>query len=107
MRHPLDPDPQRSTKATGVYALGVAGALTGVLVGGVVPAIVALLLAREAAADLAAAGGFLLGAQRIRSGVRLAWVGIVLAVATLIVGSIIGLVHFAESGGADYAPTVN
>jgi (hydroxyamino)benzene mutase len=106
-RHPLDPDPARSSKATAVLALGVVAALTGVLVGGLVPAAVALLLAREARADILAARGFLVGTRRLRTGIALAWLGIVLAVAALVTASIIGLLHFAQPGGTDFRPTVN
>jgi (hydroxyamino)benzene mutase len=105
-RHPLDPDPVPSTKAGAVLALGVVAALTGLTVGGVVPATIALHLAREVRADLRGAGGFLLGSARVRTGVVLAWTGIVLAATTLVVTAIIGLLHFAGYG-ADYAPTVN
>ena len=40
-RHPLDPEPTRSTKARAVFALGLIGALTGLFVGGVVPSTMA------------------------------------------------------------------
>jgi hydroxylaminobenzene mutase len=105
-RHPLDPDPVPSTKAGAVLALGVAAALTGLLVGGLVPATIALLLAREARADLRDAGGFLVGNRRIRIGVALAWTGVVLAATTLVVAIVFGLLQFAGYG-RDYAPTVN
>jgi hypothetical protein len=107
MRHPLDPDPVRATKATAVLALGIAGAVTGPLVGGVIPATLALLLARESHRELVAADGFLLGARRLRNGVRFAWAGIVLALAALVVLSIIGLLALARRQGHDFAPTVN
>jgi hypothetical protein len=105
-RHPLDPDPVLSTKAGAVLALGVVAALTGAMVGGLVPATIALVLAREVRADLRGAGGFLVGNQRLRVGVALAWTGIVLALAALVVATIAGLLHFADYG-RDYAPTVN
>jgi hypothetical protein len=105
-RHPLDPDPVASTKAGAVLALGVVAVLTGVAVGGLVPATVALVLARQARADMRSAGGFLLGSRRVRVGVALAWTGIVLAATTLVVALVIGLLHFAGYG-RDYAPTVN
>ena len=41
-RHPMDPDPVRSTKAAAVLALGVAAVVTGPLVGGIVPATLGL-----------------------------------------------------------------
>ncbi len=106
-RHPLDPDPVRSSKASAVLGLGIVAALTGFLIGGVVPAAVALLLAREARADILAAKGFLIGTRRLRLGVALAWLGIVLAAAALVTASIIGLLHMARPGGTDFRPTVN
>src|SRR5256886_17541261 len=60
-RHPLDPDPVRSTKAAAVLALGIVAALTGYFLGGLVPATLALLLARQARAEQVAAAGFLTG----------------------------------------------
>jgi hypothetical protein len=105
-RHPLDPDPVPSSKAGAVLALGVVAVLTGALIGGLVPAAIALVLAREVRADLRGAGGFLVGARRLRIGVTLAWTGIVLAAAALVVASIVGLLQLA-SYGRDYAPTVN
>jgi hypothetical protein len=105
-RHPLDPDPVPSTKAGAVLALGVVAALTGIMIGGLVPATVALVLAREVSADLRAAGGFLVGSRRLRIGVALAWTGIVLALVAFVIASIVGLLHFAGYG-RDYAPTVN
>ena len=108
MRHPHDPDPSPSTKSTAVLGLGIVAVVTGPLVGGVIPATLALLLAREVRADLIGAGGFLLGGRRLRTGVRLAWIGIVLAVAALVVAAIIGLLTLARTaGGQDFAPTVN
>ena len=82
--------------------------LTGPLVGGLIPAIIALVLAREAHRDILAAQGFLLGGRRLRIGVRLAWVGIALALTVLLVAGVSGLLVLARSsGGHDYAPTVN
>jgi hydroxylaminobenzene mutase len=88
-----------------VFALGLLGFLTGVFVGGVIPATVALLLGRQAARDAYAARGYLTGSVWIRRGRRLAWAGIVLALSTLVVAAIAGLLHLASSPtGADFAP---
>lgn len=106
-RHPLDPDPVRSTKANAVLGLGVLALITGPVVGGVIPATLALLLAKETHRDLVAADGFLLGARRLRQGVRLAWAGIVLAIAAIVAAIMMGLLHYARSRGTDFAPTVN
>jgi hypothetical protein len=101
----MDPDPERSTKARAVFALGLVGFLAGAFVGGVIPATVALLLARQTARDAYAARGYLTGSAWIRRGRRLAWAGIVLALATLVVATIAGLLHLASSpSGADFAP---
>jgi hydroxylaminobenzene mutase len=106
-RHPADPDPVRSSKATAVFALGVVAALTGPLVGGVVPALIALLLAREVRTDLTRAEGYLIGTSRYERGVQLAWAGIVLAIAAVVCAVIRALYLWAQTGGTDFAPTVN
>ena len=101
----MDPDPQGSTKARAVFALGLAGFLLGAFVGGVIPATVALLVGRQAARQAYAAGGYLTGSAWIRRGTRLAWAGIVLALVTLVVAAIAGLLHLASSpAGSDFAP---
>lgn len=108
MRHPLDPEPVGDTKASAVLALGVVAAVTGPLVGGVVPATIALVLARQVRADLHAAGGFLSGASRLRTGVTLAWAGIVLAAAALVLAVIVGLLDLAGTpGGPDFEPNTD
>jgi hydroxylaminobenzene mutase len=108
VRHPLDPQSVRDTKATAVLALGIVAAVTGPFVGGLVPATLALLLARQARADLRAAGGFLTGARRLRTGVSLAWTGLVFAAATLVIAVIVGLLQLAGGpGGQDFSPGVD
>jgi hypothetical protein len=106
LRHPADPDPTRSTKAGAVYALGVVAVLTGPFVGGVIPATIALLLAREVRADLHAAEGYLVGTRRHQKGVTLAWAGIVLALAAIVVAVVRALYLWAATGGVDIDPTV-
>src|SRR3712207_4411794 len=91
LRHPADPDPARATKATAVLALGWTAVLTGPFVGGVVPATIALLLAREVRKDLVASEGYLIGTRRYEKGLKLAWVGIVLAIAAIVVAIVRGL----------------
>jgi hydroxylaminobenzene mutase len=101
----MDPDPEPSTKARAVFALGLVGFLTGPFVGGVIPATIALVLARQAARQAWQAGGYLTGSAWIRRGRRLAWAGIVLALAALVVATIAGLLHLAgRPGGTDFAP---
>lgn len=95
-RHPLDPDPVASTKATAVLVLGVVAVLLGPLVGGLVPAAVALGLARQARADLLASGGYLTGAERLRSGEVLALVGMGLAALTLVIAALAAILAAAD-----------
>src|SRR3954452_8983868 len=96
-RHPMDPEPAPSTKARAVFALGLVSLLTGAFVGGVIPATVALVLARQVSREHYAAGGYLLGARWVRRGRVLAWTGIVLALTTLVVAAIAGLLHLAAT----------
>ncbi|KXK63585.1 hypothetical protein AWW66_02205 [Micromonospora rosaria] len=107
-RHPLDPEPVRSTKARAVFALGLIGLLTGPFVGGVVPATVALALARQARREAYASGGFLTGAAWLRRGERLAWAGLVLVAVSVVAAVIFGVVHLAEAPtGHDFAPNMD
>jgi hypothetical protein len=109
VRHPLDPDVTRSSKAIVVLALGIVAAVTGVFLGGVIPATVALIMARSTRTDLVTARGYLTGAKIMRAGVRLAWLGIILALAALAAAAIVGLLHLAAAAGTPqhFAPGTN
>jgi (hydroxyamino)benzene mutase len=108
VRHPLDPDPVRSTKAGAVFGLGLVGALTGLFVGGIVPASIALLMARQARREAYASGGYLTGSVWVRRGERLAWAGVVLCLTALVIAVVIGIFDFAGSPvGPDFSPTVD
>ena len=98
----MDPEPTGSSKARAVFALGLAALITGPLVGGVIPATVALILARQTHRQLYASGGYLTGSAWIRRGRRLAWAGIILALTALVVASIAGLLHLAGTPGQDF-----
>jgi hydroxylaminobenzene mutase len=104
-RHPLDPDPARSTKAAAVLALGIAAVITGPLLGGVVPAAVGLRLAREARGDLIAGRGYLTGARQLRAGLVLAWTGLALAILALVTASVIVLITLANGATQDFPTT--
>jgi hypothetical protein len=104
IRHPLDPEPVRCSKAGAVLGLGIAAAVTGFFLGGVIPATIALFLARSAKADMIAANGYLTGVRMIRVGTRLAWVGIVLALTALVIAAVFGLLHLATHHGTHFAP---
>lgn len=95
-RHPLDPDPVPCTKATAVLVLGALAVVTGPLVGGLVPAVLALALARQARADLVAGQGYLTGAERLRNGELLALAGLALATLTLVVAAVAAIVTLAS-----------
>jgi (hydroxyamino)benzene mutase len=101
-RHPMDPEPTGSTKARAVFALGLVGFLLGPLVGGVIPATIALLLARQTHRQQYAAGGYLTGSAFVRRGRKLAWAGLILALTALVVAMIAGLLHVAGTSGQDF-----
>lgn len=107
-RHPLDPEPVRSTKARAVFALGLIGACTGLFVGGVVPSTIALVLARQARREAYASGGYLTGADWLRRGERLAWTGLLLVAVALVAAVVIGVVRLADAPfGHDYPPNID
>ncbi|MGI5211965.1 hypothetical protein [Plantactinospora sp. CA-290183] len=108
LRHPFDPDPVRSTKSRAVFVLGLVAMLTGPFVGGVVPATVALLLARQARREAYASGGYLTGAVWLRRGERFAWTGIVLVATVVVAATVIGVLNLANAPlGQDFAPGVD
>jgi hypothetical protein len=104
-RHPLDPDVVPSSKATAVFVLGVIAVITGPLVGGVVPAVVALVLSQQAAAEIAVGRGYLTGLSRVRAGRTLAWIGILLAAAAIVTAIVIGILGLAGGAGRDFPST--
>jgi hypothetical protein len=108
LRHPLDPEPVRSTKAGTVFALGLVALITGPFVGGLVPASIAIALAVQARREAYHSGGYLTGAAWLRRGEKLAWVGVALAATSLVVAIVIGVVDFAgHPAGQDFAPGVD
>ncbi len=108
VRHPLDPDPVRSSKATAVLVLGVVGLVTGPLVGGIVPAVIGLALARAARADLVAGRGYLMGESRLRRGEILALIGLGLTALTLVIGAVAWMISIAnDTATHDFPDTIN
>ncbi|MEU5565599.1 hypothetical protein [Micromonospora musae] len=107
-RHPSDPDPARATKTRAVFALGLIAALTGLFIGGIVPATVALQLSRQARREAYASGGFLTGARWLRRGEQLAWTGLLLAAFALVALAVIAVVRLAQAPfGYDYPANVD
>jgi len=81
---------------------GLAVALSP-FVGGVIPALIALMLARQAEADIRASEGFLLGASRLPSVRRLAWTAIGIASAVVVAALLVLVISLArEAGGSTY-----
>ena len=107
MRHPFDPEPTADTKATAAFGLGLLAAVTGPVVGGVVPAIVALILTRQARRDIADGHGWLTGAGRVRWAERLAWVGLGLAVVSLVALTTYLVLRPAGPISQDFPPSVD
>lgn len=107
-RHPDDPEPVPATKARAAWWLGLVALLTGPLIGGVVPGTVALVLVAQFRRDAYPAGGFLTGAASARRGERLAWIGILLAAATVLaVVTAVLLRAITGPPAPDFGPTVD
>lgn len=107
-RHPDDPEPVRASKVRAVWWLGLVAVLTGPLVGGVVPASLALLLARQFRQDAYPAAGFLTGAGRVRRGELLAWAGILLAGTAVVAAILIAVFRLANTPhGPEFGPNVD
>jgi hypothetical protein len=106
-RHPDDPDVVRDSKSVAVLVLGIVGLLTAPLVGGIVPATLALYLARVARTEMIAAGGFLSGERAVRIGTRLAWAAIIVAAAALVAVIVWGLVGLGGGTSQDLDPNVD
>jgi hydroxylaminobenzene mutase len=99
VRHPDDPDPVESTKVVGALTLAVLGVMFSPFVGGVIPAVLALVLARQAEADIRESEGFLLGAGRLGLIRRLAWTALGVAAAVVVVLLLVWVVALARSAG--------
>jgi hypothetical protein len=106
-RHPLDPDPTASTKATAVLVLGVLAVIMAPLVGGAIPAVIALSLGEQARREIAASRGYLTGLPRVKTGQTLAWVAIVVAIAALVTAAVIGILSLVNGTGQDFPATSN
>ena len=107
MRDPADPAPVRDTKAVTAYALGWIALVTGPFVGGLVPAVIALSLARQARTDLESGEGWRTGAPLVHRGEQLAWAGMALAALAIGVAVIIGVLTRSADPVHDFPPSVN
>ncbi len=106
-RHPDDPDVVRSTKAVAVLVLGIVAALTGPLLGGLVPAAIALTLAGPLRSELVAGRGYLTGSRQLSWGVALSWTGVVLATLTVVSVAMIFAIRAIVDTGMDFPDTSN
>jgi hypothetical protein len=107
LRHPLDPDVRTSTKAGAVLFLGVTSVLMMMCVGGVVPAILAVVIARTARAEIDASHGFLRGEKMLRAGVILSWLAIIVSTIVLVTAVVYALVVFGADTGPQFGQDVN
>ncbi|GAA1678072.1 hypothetical protein GCM10009830_26290 [Glycomyces endophyticus] len=99
VRHPDDPEPVESTKVVAARMLAGVGAALSVFVGGAVPAVIALMLARQAEADIRASEGFLLGASRLPGIRRTAWTAIGVAGAVVVAALLLWVLAMARASG--------
>lgn len=103
LRHPEDPEPVESTKVVAARLLAAIGIALAPFVGGAIPAFIALVLARQAEADIRDSEGFLLGASRLPSVRRLSWIALGIAGAVVTAVLLFWVISLARSaGGASY-----
>ncbi|MEU6245912.1 hypothetical protein [Glycomyces sp. NPDC047010] len=101
VRHPEDPEPVESTKVVAARMLAGVGAALSVFVGGAIPAVMALMLARQAEADIRASEGFLLGASRLPGIRRTAWTALGIAGAVVVAALLVWVISMARSAGQE------
>jgi (hydroxyamino)benzene mutase len=107
VRHPEDPEPVESTKLVAARLLAGVGLALSPFVGGAVPALIALMLARQAEADIRASEGFLLGAPHLPSVRRMAWAALGIAGAVVIAALLVWVLGLARAaGGPSYGDGV-
>ncbi|WP_133884397.1 hypothetical protein [Glycomyces sp. NRRL B-16210] len=100
VRHPDDPEPVESTKLVAARLLaGVAVALSP-FIGGAIPALIALMLARQAEADIRASEGFLLGASQLASVRRLSRIALLITAAVILAALLVWVIGLARHAGA-------
>ena len=107
MRHPDDPDTVPDTKVVAAFCLGILSAITGLALGGAVPATIALLLARQGARELDEGQGWRTGVGHLVWARRLAWLGLGLAAISLATLVAVRLLQDAGANVKDFPPTVN
>jgi TctA family transporter len=98
-RHPDDPDPVESSKVVAAYTLAAIGVVLSPFVGGAIPAVLALVLARQAEDDIRASEGFLLGASRLPRIRRVAWVALGIAAAVVLLILLVHIIDLARGAG--------
>lgn len=106
-RDPADPEPVADTKATAAFGLALLAAVTGLAVGGIVPATIALALARQAREELRTGEGWRTGAGRVRWAERLSWLALALATLTLLTLTVWLFLRGVHFGTQDFPPTIN
>ncbi|MCC3765686.1 hypothetical protein K3N28_21740 [Glycomyces sp. TRM65418] len=99
VRHPDDPEPVESTKIVAARLLAAIGIALSPFVGGAIPACIALLLARQAEADIRRSEGFLLGGSRLPSIRRLSWAALGIAAAIVVALLLVGVIALARTAG--------
>ncbi|WP_155374077.1 hypothetical protein [Catellatospora vulcania] len=106
-RDPADPEPVADSKATAAFGLGLLAAVTGLAVGGIVPATIALALARQAREELHTGEGWRTGAGRVLWAERLAWLGLALAALALLALTVWLFLRGVRFGTHDFPPTID
>lgn len=97
VRHPDDPEPVESTKVVAAHTLAAIALVLSPFVGGAIPALIALILVRQAEADIRESEGFLLGGRKLVRIRKLAWFAIAVAAAVVIAILLVTVVDLART----------
>ena len=91
------PQPRRSSAAVASLVLGLVGVLTAPLLGGVVPGVLAVVLASSARREIAGAQGWLTGSRQLAAGRVLGWTAVWVAAAVAVALMVQWLLGFGDA----------
>jgi hypothetical protein len=89
--------PRQSSAATAALVLGVIGVVTAPLLGGLIPGVLAVLLASSARTEIREAEGWLTGMRQVAAGRVLGWVAIWLVVTAAVAMVVLWLIGIGDN----------
>jgi hypothetical protein len=103
--HPMMvPRPRVSSQAAWSLALGIVGLVLSPFMGGALPGLLAVWLARSAEVQIGDSHGWLTGSGQARVGRILGWASVLLAVAVAVALTVTWLLRFGAAGSSPTYP---